>query len=99
VNYSITGIKKLLKEQKKEADKQKMFSKDVIDAIITRFPENATYKEDELFDGFKEIFQNYGIEAKVNIPTIGKYYGADKLKGKNTGLVKIYSFIPNFEFD
>lgn len=93
VNYSITEIKKLLKNDKIEFSKQKIFSKEVRDAILRRFPENHTYKKDELFNGFSEIFKNYGIDEKVNLSTIKKYYGIREKKGKETkGFIRLDLF-------
>lgn len=99
VNYSKSEINRLLKVHKKDADLRKMFSKDVRDAILKRFPENAEYEKNELFNGVSEIFRNWGVSSKVNINTIKKYYGADLLKGQRTGLIKLRSFIPDNEFD
>ena len=76
-----------------------MFSKRVRDSIIKKFPEASIYRETELYEGFVEIFRNNGIDAKVNLATIKKYYGADKLKGSNMDKIKLGRFVPDFEFD
>lgn len=99
VNFYKNKIDSLLKKENKESNHKKMFSKKVRNAIITKFPENRTYKKDELFNGFKEIYKNYGIEAKVNINTIEKYYGVRPLGGKNKELIRLDLFEPDFEYD
>jgi len=100
VNYYKNEIDKLLHVESKESNKKKMFSKRVRDAIIQKFPEASIYRKDELIEGFAEIFRNNGINATVNLATIKKYYGADKLKGKNNmGKIKLSRFVPDFEFD
>jgi len=99
VDYSKAKIDRMLKEYDKDADNHRMFSKRVRDAIIERFPENADYPKEELFRGFTEIFNSNGVNAKVNINTVRKYYGADPLKGKGSGIIKLYQFKPDFEYD
>ncbi len=99
VNFYKDRIDNLLKKKKKETNQKDMFSKKVCDAILNRFPQNNTYKKDELIDGFYEIFRNYGIDAKVNLNTIRKYYGADELKGKKVGFIKLHLFQPDNEFN
>lgn len=99
VNHSKSEINRLIKDYEKEACKRKMFSKDVRDAILKRFPENAEYEKNELFNGVSEIFRNWGISSKVNLNTIKKYYGADLLKGQREGFVKLRSFMPDDTFD
>jgi hypothetical protein len=102
VNFYKNEIERLLHGENKESIKKMMFSKRVRDAIQKRFPETSEesiYKEDELFEGFAEIFRNNGIDAKVNFATINKYIGATRLKGKRAGYVKLYLFKPDFEFD
>ncbi len=99
VNFYKDKIDHLLKKEKEETNHKKMFSKEVREAIIKRFPQNNTYKKDELIDGFSEIFKNYGIDVKVNLNTIRKYYGVRLLKGGNNGLVIIDLFVPDFEYN
>ena len=99
VNHSKSEINRLIKDYEKEACRRKMFSKDVRDAILKRFPENAEYEKNELFNGVSEIFRNWGISSKVNLNTIKKYYGADLLKGQREGFVKLRSFMPDDTFD
>ena len=63
------------------------------DVIIKKFTQTSgesIYKEDQLFEGFAEFFRNNGIDAKVNLATIKKHYGAHKLKGQRDGFVKLY---------
>jgi hypothetical protein len=76
-----------------------MFSKRVREAIQKRFPETSIYREDELFEGFAEIFRNNGIDAIVNLALIKKFYGADRQKGRNAGKIKLGRFVPDFEFE
>lgn len=82
VGYSKTKIKPLVKKAKKERNEHTMFTKCVRDAILTRFPELHEYYQNELFEGFNTIFESFGIEAKVNISTVEKYYGVRVLKAK-----------------
>jgi hypothetical protein len=99
VNYYKNEIDRLLRGENKESIKLKMFSKRVREAIQKRFPETSIYREDELFEGFAEIFRNNGIDAIVNLALIKKFYGADRQKGRNAGKIKLGRFVPDFEFE
>jgi hypothetical protein len=99
-DYLLSKIRSLVNAKLKELEIQKMFSKGVRDAIHKKFPQLNNYHQDELFAGFKDVFQLWGITAKVNIATVKKYYGADKRKGKGMeGFISLNLFKPDFEFD
>lgn len=99
VGYYKAEIDRLLIGHVKSSNNNRMFSKAVRDAIQKRFHEHTEYNKDILFNGFNEIFRNYGIKAKVNIASVQKYFGADELKGKKAGIIKLRLFSPDFEFE
>lgn len=100
VNYYKDQIENLLKKHEKETNEQRMFSKAVRDAISKRFPEYSKQKKEDLFDGFKEIFQAFGISQNVNLATIKKYFGADPCKSKEEkGFIRLWGFKADKEFD
>jgi hypothetical protein len=99
VGYYKNQIEKLLSKDNKKTNEQKMFSKEVRDAILKRFPEENTYKQEDLFNGFDEIFKSYGITSKVNKATIKKYYGVRESKAKDEiGNIRLDLFRPNKEY-
>ena len=96
--FKKTPIIALLKRHDKEFNHLKMFSLEVREAVKNKFSENTEYLLTDALDNLQEVFTNYGIEAKVNFPTIKKYFGADKLKGKKDGWIKLWLFQPDEEF-
>ena len=100
VGYYKHEIEKLLNKYEKETNEQKMFTKQVRDAISQRFPDYTQPKEEDLFKGFEEIFQSHGISVKVNLATVKKYYGAERCKGKKEkGLIRLWKFQPDKEYE
>ena len=98
VGYYKHRIEQLLRKYNKKTNDQKMFSQEVRDAILQRFPEEETYKQEDLFNGFEEIFKSYGITAKVNLATIKKYYGLSASKAKEyKGSIRLHMFSPDKE--
>lgn len=105
--YQKGCIDKLLKQHQAELDEKKMFSKTVRDEIFFRFGENKDYHINELTDGFKEIFTKNGITTnilhggKIAVPILKKFYELKQRKsqGKYTGIIQLYHFQPDKEYD
>ena len=96
VNFQKTAIDRLLAAHREKVNKRKMFSPEVKKAIRAKFRENTVYDKADLFAGFEEVYRKFGITAKVNLPLIRKYFGADELKGKNDkGKVRLWLFAPD----
>ncbi len=99
VGYYKHRIEQLLRKDNKKTNEQKMFSQEVRDAILQRFPEEGTFMQEDLFNGFDEIFKSYGITAKVNLATIKKYYGVGVSKSKEEmGNIRLHMFRPDKEY-
>lgn len=100
VGYYRHKIEQLLNKHGKATDQQKMFSKQVRDALSQQFKENTRYKESDLFQGFQDVFNSHGITTKVNLATVKKYFGYNKLKGaKDQGIIQLWLFRPDEEYD
>ncbi len=98
VDFKKTRIDALLNNFEKEQNHKKMFSLEVRDAINSKLSEHTEYLLADTIDAIKDVFNVYGITAKVNLPTIKKYFGADKLKGKGKeGYILLRKFQPDEE--
>jgi hypothetical protein len=99
VGFKKTPIVALLKKHDKEANKKKMFSPEVREAVKNKLSEHTEYLLTDAEDKLNEVFTNYGVEVKVNFPAIKKYFGADRLKGKGKeGWILLGKFQPDEEF-
>ena len=98
--YQKGQIDKLLEAHKIRENERKMSSKEVKDEILSRFGQNTKHHKDDLFDGFKEIFQKRGItipETQFKLPLIKRYYYIKQLKfngGNLTGEIQLHGFKP-----
>lgn len=98
--YQKVQIDKLLEVQEEQENEQKMSSREVKDEILSRFGQNTKHRKEDLFDGFKEIFQKRGItipETQFKLPLIKRYYHIRQLKsngGNLTGEIQLHGFKP-----
>lgn len=90
-------IDSLLNQHNKEFNHRKMFSQPVRETIKNRLSENTEYPFEDVVKVFEEIFTANGVEAKYNLATIRKFFGADKLKGQKDGWIKLWKFQPDKE--
>jgi hypothetical protein len=93
--YYKNKIERLLRQHEKENNERLMYSEEVFTEIRRRFSDYTTYNKEELFDGFKEVFEMFGITHKVNLATVQKYFSADPCKAKNEiGCIRLFKFSP-----
>ncbi len=96
--YKKNRINQLLKQHDKETNHRKMFSLSVREGLKSRLLENTEYPFKDVVTVFEQIFIANGIEAKYNLTTIRKFFGADMLKGQKVGWIKLWKFQPDEEF-
>lgn len=99
VGFLKTPIDSLLKKYDTEANHKKKFSKTVRDAIEPLWKQKECLL-DEALQKVQDIFNVHGITEKVKYPTLQKFGGIDKQKGKGKeDWVKFFKFQPDFEFE
>ncbi len=100
VAFKKVGIDRLLKDYLQNRNKNVMFSKAVRDKVKEQLWGEKEIEKDKAFGLLQDIFNIYGITEKVNLATLNKYGGATEQKGKDKkGLLKMWDFQPDFEFD
>ncbi len=90
-------IDTLLAQHDKETNHRKMFSLYVREALKSKLSENTDYLFEDVVKVFEDVFNTYGVEAKYNLSTIQKFFGANKLKGEKKDWIKLWLFQPDEE--
>lgn len=99
VGFLKTSIDSLLKIYDSETNHNKKFSKPVREAIEPIWKQNEC-PLDEALQKVQNIFNIHGITEEVKFPTLQKYGGIDKQKGKEKkDWVRFFKFQPDYELD